>query len=79
MICHWKKLVLRNRVTFLVDICKDENINKNAGLLNEINKVFEENETSELFQPHLTKMKLEFVDARRDVPEKEYAIVGLMN
>ena len=38
--------------------------------MNAVNKVFEENERSELFKLHFTKMKVVFVKARRDVKKK---------
>ena len=46
--------------------------------MNAVNKVFEENERSELFKLHFTKMKVVFVKARRDVKKKEYAMVRMM-
>lgn len=46
--------------------------------MNAVNKVFEENERSELFKLHFTKMKVVFVKPRRDVEKKEYAMVRMM-
>ena len=60
----------RNRATSLVDICKDEDINKDARFLDAIQKVFDENETSLLFKPNAIKMKLASVDARKGVKKR---------
>ena len=46
-----------SRIAFLVDICSDENINRNARLLDAIQKTFNDNESSVLFKPHTNKMK----------------------
>ena len=60
----------RNRATSLVDICTDEDINKDARFLDTIQKVFDGNETSLLFKPNAIKMKLAFVDARKGVKKR---------
>ena len=54
----------RSLVPSLVDICKDENINKDARFIDAIQNVCEENETTELFKPQLTK-KLAFAEVRK--------------
>ena len=43
-----------------------------------VNKVFEEDERSELFKLHFTKMKVVFVKARRDVKKKRNAMIRMM-
>ena len=53
----------------LVDICDDENINKDVRFLDAITKAFDENETS-FFIPWSTKIKLAFVYARRSLQKR---------
>ena len=43
------------RIATLVDICNDENIKKDARLLDGIQKAFNNNESSVLFKPHAKK------------------------
>ena len=45
----------RSRIASLVDICSDENINRDARLLHAIQKAFNDNESSVLFKPHAKK------------------------
>ena len=59
-----------SRIAFLVDICSDENINRNARLLDAIQKTFNDNESSVLFKPHTNKMKAAFIEARRSVKKR---------
>ena len=63
-------LTNESRIAFLVDICNDENINRNARLLDAIQKTFNDNESSVLFKPHTNKMKAAFIDARRSVKKR---------
>ena len=56
--------VNRSQITSLVGIRNDYNINKDARFLDAIKTAFDEYETSTVFKPHTTKMKLAFVDAR---------------
>ena len=56
--------VNRSQITSLVGIRNDYNINKDARFLDAIKTAFGEYETSTVFKPHTTKMKLAFVDAR---------------
>ena len=58
------------RIATLVDICSDENINKDARLLDGIQKAFNNNESSVLFKPHAKKMKAAFIEARRSVKKR---------
>ena len=46
-----------NRISSLVDICSDENINSDAHLLDAIQKAFNNNELSVLLKPHAKKIK----------------------
>ena len=59
-----------SRIASLVDICSDENINRNARLLDAIQKTFNDNESSVLFKPHTNKMKAAFIEARRSVKKR---------
>ena len=56
--------VNRSQITSLVGISNDDNINKDVRFLDAIEKAFDEYETSTVFKPHTTKMKLAFADAR---------------
>ena len=62
--------VNRSQITFLVRISNDDNINKDARFLDAIKKAFDEYETSTVFKPQTTKMKLAFVDARRSLKRR---------
>ena len=59
-----------SRIASLIDICSDENINKDARLLDTIQKAFNDNESSVLFKPHAKKMKAAFIEARRSVKKR---------
>ena len=59
-----------SRIASLVDICRDENINRNARLLDAIQKTFNDNESSVLFKLHTNKMKAAFIEARRSVKKR---------
>ena len=59
-----------SRIASLVDICSDENINRNARLLDAIQKTFNDNESSVLFKLHTNKMKATFIEARRSVKKR---------
>ena len=59
------------KIASLVDICNnDESINKDARLLDAIQKAFDENESSVLFKPHVKRMKTAFIEARRSVKKR---------
>ena len=62
--------VNRSRITSLVSISNDNNINKDARFLDAIKKAFDEYETSTVFKLHTTKMQLAFVDARRSLKRR---------
>ena len=62
--------VNRSRITSLVSISNDNNINKDARFLDAIKNVFDEYETSTVYKPHTTKMNLTFVDARRSLKRR---------
>ena len=57
-------------IASLQNVSTDPEINKDASFLDAIQKVFEENDTSILFKPHLNKMKLTFYEARRSVKKR---------
>ena len=59
-----------SRIASLVDICSGENINRNARLLDAIQKTFNDNESSVLFKLHTNKMKAAFIEARRSVKKR---------
>ena len=59
-----------SRIASLVDICSDENINRNARLLDAIQKTFNDNESSVLFKLDTNKMKAAFIEARRSVKKR---------
>ena len=56
--------VNRSQITSLVGIRNDYKINKDTRFLDAIKTAFDEYETSTVFKPHTTKMKLAFIDAR---------------
>ena len=62
--------VNRSQITSLVGISNDDNINKDTRFLDARKKAFAEYETSTVFKPHTTKMKLAFVDARRSLKRR---------
>ena len=51
-------------------ITDDPLINKDAKFLDALQNVFEANETSVIFKPHLQKMKARFYEARRSVKKR---------
>ena len=59
-----------SRIASLVDICSDKNINKDARLLDAIQKAFNDNESSVLFKPHAKKVKAAFIEASRSVKKR---------
>ena len=58
-----------NRISSLVDICSDENINSDAHLLDAIQKAFNNNELSVLLKPHAKKSRL-FIEVRKGVKKR---------
>ena len=63
-------LVNLSQITSLAGISNGDNINKDARFLDAIKKAFDEYETSAVFKPHTTKMKLAFVDPRRSLKRR---------
>ena len=57
-------------VVTLGNICNDEQINKDARLLDILAQVFDEHETSVQFLPHLNKMMSAYHDARASVKRR---------
>ena len=49
----------------LVNMCDDEEINKDAKFLEEIEHVMKNNETSQLFLPNYKRLQSAFYDARK--------------
>ena len=54
----------------LQNICNDPDVNKDAKFLDDLQKVFKENETSLLFKPHLNKMTAAFNEGRRSLKKR---------
>ena len=54
----------------LVNICDDPLINKDAKFLDDLQKVFQNNETSTQFKPHINKIKAGFYEARRSLKKR---------
>ena len=54
----------------LTSVTDDPLINKDAKFLDALQNVFEANETSVIFKPHLKKMKAAFYEARRSVKKR---------
>ena len=59
-----------SQITSLAGISNGDNINKDARFLDAIKKAFDEYDTSTVFKPHTTKMKLAFVDPRRSLKRR---------
>ena len=59
-----------SQIASLVDIRSNKNINKDARLLDSIQKAFNDNESSVLFKRHAKKMKAAFIEARRGVKKR---------
>ena len=57
----------RNRLSSLVGVSNDIDINKDARFLEAIENVLVDNETSMMLKPFVTKIKMAFVDGRRSV------------
>ena len=60
----------RNRLSSLVGISNDANINQDARFLEAIENVLAENETSIMLKPFVTKIKMAFVEGRRSVKKR---------
>ena len=54
-------------ISSIQNICSDPEVNRDAKFLDDHQKVFEDNGTSIMFKPHLSKMKSAFYEARRSV------------
>ena len=54
----------------LQNICNDLDVNKDAKFLDDLQKVFKENETSLMFKPHLNKMKPAFNKRRHSLKKR---------
>lgn len=59
-----------NTIPSLANVSDDPLINKDAMFLDALQKVFEENETSVIFKPHLKKMKSAFYEARKGIKKR---------
>ena len=60
-------------ISSLQNTCNDPEVNKDAKFLDVLQKVFEDNETSLMFKPHLTKVKSAFYETRRSM-KKGYSL-----
>ena len=58
------------KIKSLVNISSDPIINKEAGFLEQIQALLLENDTSDVFKPHLKKMLAAFFDARKSVKKR---------
>ncbi len=54
----------------LQNICSDSDVNKDAKFLDDLQKLFENNETSLLFKPHLRKIKAGFYEGRHSLKKR---------
>ena len=54
----------------LQNICNDPDVNKDTKFLDDLQKVFKENETSLMFKPRLNKMKAAFKEGRRSLKKR---------
>ena len=61
------------------NICNDPEVNKDVKFLDNLRKVFEGNETSIMFKPHLNKVKSAFYEARRSVKKRILTELTLTN
>ena len=57
-------------ISSLQNVYNDSEVNKDAKFLDNLQKVFEDNETSLMFKPHLNKVKSVFHEARRIVKKR---------
>ena len=55
------------KIKSLVDICSDPLINKDAKFLEQIQSLWSENDTGNVFKPHIKKMLAAFFDVRKSV------------
>ena len=60
----------RPSIASLKNLCNDDDINKDAHYLDEYQRLLEGQETSDIFKPHLSKMKSAFFDARRALKKR---------
>ena len=51
-------------------MCNDDDINKDTHYLDEYQRLLEGQETSDIFKPHLSKMKSAFFDERRALKKR---------
>ena len=54
----------------LRNICNDPDVNKDAKFLDDLQKIFKENEASLMFKPHLNKMKAAFNEGRHSLKKR---------
>ena len=54
----------------MTNVSDDPLINKDANFLDAVRNVFEGNETSIIFKPHLKKMKAVFYEAQRSIKKR---------
>ena len=55
------------KIKSLFDIISDSLINKDARFLEQIQSLLLENDTSDVFKPHIKKMLADFFDARKSI------------
>ena len=54
----------------LQNICSDPDVNKDAKFLDDLQKLFQDSETSLMFKPHLSKIKAGFFEGRRSLKKR---------
>ena len=54
----------------LQNICSDPDVNKDAKFLDDLQKLFQDSETSLMFKPHLIKIKAGFFEGRRSLKKR---------
>ena len=62
-----KKTPRNTKIKSLVDLSSDPLINKDARFLEQIQSLLLENDTSDVFKPHIKKMFAAFFDSRKSV------------
>ena len=55
------------KIKTLFDIISDSLLNKDARFLEQIQSLLLENDTSDVFKPHIKKMLADFFDARKSI------------
>ena len=54
----------------LQNICSDPDVNKDAKFLDDLQKLFQDNKTSLMFKPHLSKIKTGFFEGRGSLKKR---------